>query len=213
MEAIERIYSNNLEKDIPDFIGYDKSLPEISLVCVEKEYIIEGTGKREGNYNTLKIYLDDLGVTRTSIEFANNNENIIDSTNNDNKENQNNEVNEFDLLDKEVKRILDELSEIKYTKAFERNKNIFNDEYDNIKKYIIKDDNYKYLELKKLYDRMKELVDGYNKNPSTDYARDLLKKIKFINLDDISNDSVDDLQTIGSETEIENNDNELCRYY
>ena len=159
LEAIERINSNNLKKDIPDFIGYDKSLPEISLVCVENEYKNKDTGKREGNYNTLKIYLDDLGVTKTSIEFANSNENII---NNDSKEkgadgnwedvwleNTNNDSKELDLLDKEVKRVLDELSKIKYTKAFERNKNIFNDEYNNIKKYIIKDDNSKYLELKK----------------------------------------------------------------
>lgn len=221
LEAIERINSNNLKKDIPDFIGYDKSLPEISLVCVENEYKNKDTGKREGNYNTLKIYLDDLGVTKTSIEFANSNENII---NNDSKEkgadgnwedvwleNTNNDSKELDLLDKEVKRVLDELSKIKYTKAFERNKNIFNDEYNNIKKYIIKDDNSKYLELKKLYDKMKELVEGYNRNPSTDYARDLLKNIKFINLDDISNDinKYYYVQTFGNETkEKKNNESE-----
>ena len=224
LEAIERINSNNLEKDIPDFIGYDKSLPEISLVCVENESKNKDTGKREGNYNTLKIYVDDLGVTRTSIEFANSNENIINNANNDIKEkgadgnwedvwleNTNNDSKELDLLDKEVKRVLDELSKIKYTKAFERNKNIFNDEYNNIKKYIIKDDNSKYLELKKLYDKMKELVDGYNRNPSTDYARDLLKNIKFINLDDISNDinKYYYVQTFGNETkEKKNNESE-----
>ena len=92
LEAIERINSNNLEKDIPDFIGYDKSLPEISLVCVENEYKNEATHKREGNYNTLKIYIDDLGVTRTSIEFANSNENIINNANNDSKEKEDNKV-------------------------------------------------------------------------------------------------------------------------
>lgn len=90
LEAIERINSNNLEKDIPDFIGFDKSLPEISLVCVENEYKNEATHKREGNYNTLKIYLDDAGFTKTSIEFANSNENII---NNDSKEKEDNKVN------------------------------------------------------------------------------------------------------------------------
>ena len=92
LEAIERINSNNLEKDIPDFIGFDKSLPEISLVCVENEYKNKDTGKREGNYNTLKIYIDDLGVTRTSIEFANSNENIINNANNDSKEKEDNKV-------------------------------------------------------------------------------------------------------------------------
>lgn len=89
LEAIERINSNNLEKDIPDFIGFDKSLPEISLVCVENEYKNKDTVKREGNYNTLKIYLDDAGFTKTSIEFANSNENII---NNDSKEKEDNKV-------------------------------------------------------------------------------------------------------------------------
>ena len=92
LEAIERINSNNLEKDTPDFIGFDKSLPEISLVCVENEYKNEATHKREGNYNTLKIYIDDLGVTRTSIEFANSNENIINNANNDSKEKEDNKV-------------------------------------------------------------------------------------------------------------------------
>ena len=92
LEAIERINSNNLEKDIPDFIGFDKSLPEISLVCVENEYKNEATHKREGNYNTLKIYLDDAGFTKTSIEFANSNENIINNANNDNKEKEDNKV-------------------------------------------------------------------------------------------------------------------------
>lgn len=92
LEIIERINSNNLEKDIPDFIGFDKSLPEISLVCVENEYKNNDTGKREGNYNTLKIYVDDLGVTRTSIEFANSNENIINNANNDIKEKEDNKV-------------------------------------------------------------------------------------------------------------------------
>lgn len=92
LEAIERINSNNLEKDTPDFIGFDKSLPEISLVCVENEYRNEATHKREGNYNTLKIYIDDLGVTRTSIEFANSNENIINNANNDSKEKEDNKV-------------------------------------------------------------------------------------------------------------------------
>lgn len=89
LEAIERINSNNLEKDTPDFIGFDKSLPEISLVCVENEYKNKDTVKREGNYNTLKIYLDDAGFTKTSIEFANSNENII---NNDSKEKEDNKV-------------------------------------------------------------------------------------------------------------------------
>lgn len=93
LEAIERINSNNLEKDIPDFIGFDKSLPEISLVCVENEYKNEATHKREGNYNTLKIYLDDAGFTKTSIEFANSNENIINNANNDSKEKEDNKVN------------------------------------------------------------------------------------------------------------------------
>lgn len=92
LEAIERINSNNLEKDIPDFIGFDKSLPEISLVCVENEYKNKDTGKREGNYNTLKIYLDDAGFTKTSIEFANSNENIINNVNNDSKEKEDNKV-------------------------------------------------------------------------------------------------------------------------
>lgn len=92
LEAIERINSNNLEKDIPDFIGFDKSLPEISLVCVENEYKNEATHKREGNYNTLKIYLDDAGFTKTSMEFANSNENIINNANNDSKEKEDNKV-------------------------------------------------------------------------------------------------------------------------
>ena len=92
LEAIERINSNNLEKDTPDFIGFDKSLPEISLVCVENEYKNEATHKREGNYNTLKIYLDDAGFTKTSIEFANSNENIINNANNDSKEKEDNKV-------------------------------------------------------------------------------------------------------------------------
>lgn len=222
LEAIERINSNNLEKDIPDFIGFDKSLPEISLVCVENEYKNKDTGKREGNYNTLKIYIDDLGVTRTSIEFANSNENII---NNDSKEkgtdgnwedvwleNTNNDSKELDLLDKEVKMVLDELSKIQYNthgKAFGNKILLLNTEYKNI--IEIKDDNSKYLELKKLYDKMKELVDGYNMYPLSNDTRKLLKNIKFINLDDISNDinKYYYVQTFGNETkEKKNNESE-----
>lgn len=203
LEAIERINSNNLEKDIPDFIGFDKSLPEISLVCIENEYKNEATHKREGNYNTLKIYIDDLGVTRTSIEFANSNENIINDTNNDNKEN---EVNEFDLLDKEVKRVLDELSTIFYNKKFERSKEEFKASYYNIE--AIMNGNAKFLALKNLYNEMKDLLYKYNQNP--DYG-DRRKYIKFINLDDISNDinKYYYVQTFGNETkEKKNNESE-----
>lgn len=171
LEAIERISSNNLEKDIPDFIGFDKSLPEISLVCIENEY-----KKREGNYNTLKIYLDDLGVTRTSIEFANSNENII---NNDSKEKEDNKVNKLDLLDKEVKRVLDELSKLRYTKRFENYKKEFDAKYNAIKGYI--EYGSKYLKLKELYYEMKEFVNSYINNNNVAS----LKNIKFINLDNI----------------------------
>lgn len=203
LEVIERINSNNLEKDIPDFIGFDKSLPEISLVCVENEYKNNDTGKREGNYNTLKIYLDDAGFTKTSIEFANSNENIINNANNDNKEN---EVNEFDLLDKEVKRVLDELSKIFYNKKFERSKEEFKASYSNIK--AIMNGNDKFLALKNLYNKMKHLLYKYNQNP--EYA-DRRKDIKFINLDDISNDinKYYYVQTFGNETkEKKNNESE-----
>lgn len=205
LEAIERINSNNLEKDIPDFIGFDKSLPEISLVCVENEYINKDTGKREGNYNTLKIYIDDLGVTRTSIEFANSNEDIITINNNINSDkendndNENNEVNEFDLLDKEVKRVLDELSKIFYNKKFERSKEEFKASYSNIK--AIMNGNAKFLALKNLYNKMRDLLYKYNQNP--EYA-DRRKDIKFINLDNILT-----IQNNNKETErITNNDSE-----
>ena len=172
LEAIERISSKNLEKDIPDFIGYDKSSPEISLVCVENEYKNKETHKREGNYNTLKIYLDETGSTKTSIEFAENNENII---------------NEVNLLDKEVKRVLDELSKIQYSKEFENNKNILNAEYNNIKQ--MKDYIDKSLGLKELYNEIKKLEDTFTRNPSNPSASTLLKNIKFINLDNISNET------------------------
>ena len=113
LEAIERISSNHLEKDIPDFIGYDKSLPEISLVCIENEHKNKETHKKEGNYNTLKVYLDDTGATTTSVEFAKNDENIINNNINSDKENdnKNNEVNEFDLLNKETERTTNNDSE------------------------------------------------------------------------------------------------------
>lgn len=189
LEAIERISSNHLEKDIPDFIGYDKSLPEISLICIENEHKNKETHKIDGDYNTLKVYLDDTGATTTSVEFAKNDENIIivnDNINSDKEnDNKNNEVNEFDLLNNEVKRVLDELSKIQYTEKFENNKNILNSEYNNLINSVIIADNSRYLALKKLYDKIKRLVDEYNRNPSTNPARILIKNIKFTNLDNI----------------------------
>ena len=206
LEAIERISSNHLEKDIPDFIGYDKSLPEISLVCIENEHKNKETHKKEGNYNTLKVYLDDTGATTTSVEFAKNDENIINNNINSDKENdnKNNEVNEFDLLNNEVKRVLDELFKIQYTEKFEKNKNKLNSEYYSIIYSVEKDDNSKFLALKNLYYGIQELIYRYNGDFSDRSPRTLLRNIKFIDLDNILN-----IQNNNKETErTTNNDSE-----
>lgn len=175
LEAIERINSNNLEKDIPDFIGYDKSLPEISLVCVENEYKNEETHKREGYYNTLKIYLDDAGSTKDSIEFA-----------------ENNEVNKFDLLDEKVRKILVELSKIKDNNNLEKNKGEFDIQYHNIINSG-EDNNSKYLELEKLYNNLKELVynadESLQNNQYNNGLISILKNAQLFNIDNTQKDN------------------------
>lgn len=175
LEAIERINSNNLEKDIPDFIGFDKSLPEISLVCVENEYKNEETHKREGYYNTLKIYLDDAGSTKDSIEFA-----------------ENNEVNKFDLLDEKVRKILVELSKIKDNNNLEKNKCEFDIQYHNIINSG-EDNNSKYLELEKLYNNLKELVynadESLQNNQYNNGLISILKNAQLFNIDNTQKDN------------------------
>lgn len=175
LEAIERINSNNLEKDIPDFIGFDKSLPEISLVCVENEYKNEETHKREGYYNTLKIYLDDAGSTKDSIEFA-----------------ENNEVNKFDLLDEKVRKILVELSKIKDNNNLEKNKGEFDIQYHNIINSG-EDNNSKYLELEKLYNNLKELVynadESLQNNQYNNGLISILKNAQLFNIDNTQKDN------------------------
>ena len=172
LEAIERISSKNLSKDINTFSEYDEYLPEIKLVYKENEYKKSKLEK----YTEIKIYLDENGVTNTSLIEPDDNE-VEDTVPN------NMEYSDLKIIVTKISEIIDSFMHhvMTYHHSYYRIEEINSLKYalesiDNSDKNVSE----KYYEIEKLYLELGEIYNSFKLSYSIN--KDIIDYEDFHNL-------------------------------